>query len=43
MTKRPRLGRRLYKERELWVITLFILIWLAVICYYPMYLSLIHI
>ena len=37
MTKRPRLGRRLYKERELWVITLFILIWLAVICYYPMY------
>jgi len=32
-----RIRRRLFKERELWVITTFMLAWLAVICYYPMY------
>lgn len=36
-TKRHALCRHLYKERELWVISFFILAWLAVICYYPMY------
>ena len=32
-----RLRRLLRREGELWVITIAMLIWLAVICYYPMY------
>ncbi|MBR0464598.1 MAG: sugar ABC transporter permease [Clostridia bacterium] len=32
-----RLRRRLRRERELWILSAFILVWLAVICYYPMY------
>ena len=32
-----RFRRRFRKERELWIISAFILVWLAVICYYPMY------
>ena len=29
--------RRFIRERELWIISIIMLIWLAVICYYPMY------
>ena len=32
-----RFRRRFRKERELWIISAFILLWLAIICYYPMY------
>lgn len=32
-----RFKRRFVKERELWLISIPILIWLAIICYYPMY------
>ena len=36
-TALSRFRRRFQRERELWFISIFILIWLAVICYYPMY------
>ena len=32
-----RFKRRWLKERECWLISIPMLIWLAVICYYPMY------
>ena len=32
-----RFRRRFRKERELWIISAFNLLWLAIICYYPMY------
>lgn len=36
-TGRSRFRRRFRRERELWIISIFILAWLAIICYYPMY------
>ena len=36
-TSFSRFRRRFHRERELWLISIFILAWLAVICYYPMY------
>lgn len=32
-----RFRRQFHRERELWFISIFMLVWLAVICYYPMY------
>ncbi|WP_256761850.1 sugar ABC transporter permease [Cohnella sp. WQ 127256] len=32
-----RIGKRLYKEKELWIINLFALVWVGIFCYGPMY------
>ena len=37
MPAAAKIKRRLRREGELWAITIVMLIWLAIICYYPMY------
>lgn len=37
VSRLTRFRRQFQRERELWFISIFMLVWLAVICYYPMY------
>ena len=37
MPAAAKIKRRLRREGELWAITIVMLIWLAIMCYYPMY------